>query len=87
LHKQDVKVRVGIKETEYPVPVCYCFGWTQERIFEQIRQMGYSTAVQEIGAKIKADECACDKKNPSGRCCLGNVHKVVKIGMELYRIS
>ncbi len=36
LHKQDVKARVGIKETENPVPVCYCFGWTQEKIFDQI---------------------------------------------------
>ncbi len=87
LHKEDVKVRVGIKETENPIPVCYCFGWTQERIFEQIKQLGYSTAVKEIGAKVKAKECACDIKNPSGRCCLGNVYNVVKRGMELYRIS
>ena len=87
LHKQDVKVRVGIKETENPVPVCYCFGWTQERIFEQIRQLGYSTAVREIGAKIKADECACDKNNPSGRCCLGEVNKTVKRIQEIYGIK
>ncbi|MCX9013339.1 MAG: hypothetical protein OIN89_00835 [Candidatus Methanoperedens sp.] len=86
LHKQDVKARVGIKETESPVPVCYCFGWTQERIFEEIKQHGKSTAVQEIGAKIKAGECECEIKNPSGRCCLGNVNKVVKKGKELYRV-
>ncbi len=65
-------------------PLDYCFGWTPERIFEQIRQSGHSTAVQEISAKVKARECACDIKNPSGRCCLGNVNKVVKKGMELY---
>lgn len=87
LHKQDIKVRVGIRETENPVPVCYCFEWTNERIFEQIRQLGYSTAVKEIGAKIKSAECVCDKKNPSGRCCLDNVYKVVKNGMELYSVS
>ena len=87
LHKQEVKVKVGIKETENPVPVCYCFGWTKERIFEQIRQLGYSTAVKEIGAKIKADECDCDKKNPSGRCCLGEVNKTVKRGQEIYGIK
>lgn len=28
LDKADVAVRVGIKETEDPIPVCYCFGWT-----------------------------------------------------------
>lgn len=84
LHKEDVKVRVGIKETESPIPVCYCFGWTQERIFEQIEQQGNNTAVQEISAKVKAGECECEIKNPSGRCCLGYVNKMVKKGLELY---
>ncbi len=84
LHKEDVKVRVGIKETESPIPVCYCFGWTQERIFEQIKQQGNSTAVKEISARVKAGECECEIKNPSGRCCLGDVNKVVKRGLELY---
>ncbi len=87
LYKENVNVRVGIKETESPIPVCYCFGWMHERIFEQIKQLGYSTAVQEINAKVKAGECKCEIKNPSGRCCLGNVYKVVKRGMELYGIK
>ncbi len=84
LHKEDVKARVGIKETESSIPVCYCFGWTQERIFEQIKQLGYTTAVKEISAKVKSGECKCEIKNPSGRCCLGDINKVVKKGMELY---
>ncbi len=83
-HKEDVKVRVGIKETEDPIPVCYCFGWTREKIFEQIKQLGHSTAIQEISAKVKAKECACEINNPSGRCCLGEVNKMIKKGMELY---
>lgn len=84
MHKKDIKVRVGIKETENPIPVCYCFGWTSERIFNQIKQLGYSTAVQEISDKVKAGECVCEIKNPSGRCCLGEVNKTVKRGIELY---
>jgi len=84
LQKEDIKVRVGIKEKEGPIPVCYCFGWTQERIFNQIKQKGYTTALQEINAKVKAGECACEIKNPSGRCCPGEVSKVVKKGIALY---
>ncbi len=82
--KEDVRVRVGIKETEDPIPVCYCFGWTREKIFNQIKEQGFSTAIQEISAKVKAGECACEINNPSGRCCLGEVNKVVKKGMEIY---
>ena len=26
--KQDLSVRVGLKEAEDPIPVCYCFGFT-----------------------------------------------------------
>ena len=84
LHKGDIKVMVGIKETEPPIHVCYCFNWTQEMIFSQIMQLGYSTAPQEITAKIKAGECACEINNPSGRCCLGAVNKTIKRGIELY---
>lgn len=83
-HKEDVKVRVGIKETEDPIPVCYCFSWTQAKILDQIRQQGSTTVVQEISAKVKAGKCACEIKNPSGRCCLGEVNKLVKRGIELY---
>lgn len=84
LHKEDVKVRIGIKETESPIPICYCFGWTQEKIFEQIKRQGKSTPVREISARVKSGECECEKKNPSGRCCLGEVNKVVKKGLEVY---
>jgi len=84
LHKKDVKVRVGIKETEDPIRVCYCFGWTREKIFDQIKQQGYSTAAQEISAKMKAGECGCETNNPSGSCCLSEVNKVIREGTELY---
>ena len=87
LHKEDVKTRVGLKETYDPIPVCYCFGWTREKIFNQIKQQGFSTAVQEISAKVKAGECACDIYNPSGKCCLGEVSKVVKRGMKVFQIE
>lgn len=84
LYKEDVKIRIGIKEIENPIPVCYCFGWTQDKIFAQIKQQGFSSAIQEISAKVKAGECACEINNPSGRCCLGEVNKVIKKGLEFY---
>ena len=78
LDKADVSVRVGIKETDDPIPICYCFGWTRKKILDQLKRQGFSTAVQEISAKVKAGECACEVNNPAGRCCLGEVSKLVK---------
>ena len=80
-HKKDVRVRVGIKETSDPIPICYCFGFTREKIFDEIRATGKSTAAAYITNKVKSGECACEIKNPSGRCCLGEVNKAIKEGM------
>jgi len=75
--KDDLSVRVGIKETEPPVPICYCFGHTVESARQEILETGRSTVVARIKNEIKAGNCACEVKNPSGQCCLGEVTKAV----------
>ena len=82
--KKDLRVRVGIKETEDPIPICYCFDYTRERIFDEIRTTGESTALSFITDKVKSGECACEIKNPCGRCCLGGVKQTIKEGKSLY---
>lgn len=81
-HEKDLKVRVGIKETEDPVPLCYCIGWDRKRIRDEIKATGKSTAVVSITKEVKAGNCFCERSNPQGTCCLGNVSKAVKEGMK-----
>lgn len=76
--KADLRVRVGLKETEPPIPVCYCFGHTLESVADEIQRTGRSTVVERIKAEVKAGNCACEVKNPEGSCCLGNVGQAVK---------
>ena len=78
LEKKDVRVRVGLKEIEDPVPVCYCFGFTEAMVREEIRETGRCTIPERITAEIKAGRCACEIRNPQGSCCLGNVNAAVK---------
>src|SRR5579863_8353889 len=40
LTKADVRVRVGLKETDDPVLVCYCFGFTEAMANEEISFSG-----------------------------------------------
>lgn len=80
-HKSDLSVRVGQKEVDDPVTVCYCFGHTRQSVCEEIRKTGKSTVQADITAKVKAGLCSCETKNPQGSCCLGNVGKAVKAGM------
>jgi len=76
--KEDLKVRVGFKEKEDPVPVCYCFEHTKAEIEEDFRKHGRSNIEESIRAEIKAGTCSCEFKNPTGKCCLGDVADVVK---------
>lgn len=82
LRKADVRVRVGLKETEDPVPICYCFGFTEAMAVEEIRATGKSTLLQRITAEVKAGNCACEIRNPQGSCCLGHVQAAVKKAMK-----
>ncbi len=77
-HKADLEVRVGLKETDDPISLCYCFGHTRASVSEEIERTGNTSAPASITAHIKAGRCGCDVNNPSGACCLGEVNKAVK---------
>lgn len=82
--KDDLRVRVGIKETESPIPICYCFGHTAESAREEILITGQSTVAASITAEVQAGNCSCEVKNPSGKCCLGDVNRAIRqIQIEL----
>lgn len=78
LKKEQVRVRVGLKETEDPIPLCYCFDVTERMIREEIQRTGRSTAATRIRAEVKAGTCRCEVENPSGRCCLGEIRQAEK---------
>ena len=75
--KQDARVRVGLKETRDPIPLCYCFGFDRADVEREIAGTGGCTIPERISAEIRAGRCACEIKNPSGQCCLGEVRAAV----------
>lgn len=85
--RSDLLVRVGTKETEDPIPVCYCFGFTRQDIWDEIQRTGKSTAAEQITVEVKAGNCACEVKNPSGKCCLGNVARSVQDGLKVLQTN
>lgn len=77
IDKAHVRTRVGVKETEEPIPICYCFEFTAAQIAEDVREHGHSTIRDYIQEQVRAGRCRCETTNPSGRCCLGNVGRVL----------
>lgn len=76
--KSDLKVRVGIKEQEDPIPVCYCFDYTRADISRSIQEFGKTQIPERIKAEVQAGFCACEVKNPSGTCCLGDIARAIQ---------
>ena len=76
--KAQLKVRVGIKETEAPRPLCYCFGHSLESLQAEWETTGRLDSVDAIRAAVKEGRCQCDRLNPSGACCLGDVMKAAQ---------
>lgn len=74
----DLRVRVGLKQTGGEIPLCYCFGFNESDIREEIMKKGQTFIPERIGTLIKQKMCECASRNPSGACCLGEVRKVVK---------
>lgn len=69
----DLKVQVFQKDNGHDVFVCYCFGWSRQRLQQELIATGHSTAIASITAHIQAKRCGCDVNNPQGSCCLKNV--------------
>lgn len=75
--KDRLSVRIGLKETEAPRTVCYCFDHTVESLAEEFEAKGSVSAVIEVMAKVRAGECRCEELNPSGACCLPELRRAV----------
>jgi Zinc binding domain len=71
-YREDtLKVPVYQKNEAQDVPVCYCFGWTRERL-TQAAKVGVHP-IDHIRQQVQSNRCGCEFNNPQGACCLGNV--------------
>ena len=81
--KDQLSIRVGIKERLDPIPVCYCFDFDRASIRDDIRRSGTTDIQRVITARVRAGECHCEGSNPSGGCCLGEVSRQIRLAQDL----
>lgn len=77
----QIRVFVGSKQKGPEKQLCYCFDYAAKDINYEIENTGKSSAAEDITAKVQAKLCACEIKNPAGRCCLGQVRLAIKEGL------
>ena len=76
---EDVRELITAKVSGDVRPVCYCFGFTEGFIRQEIEQTGKSTVPTQVTQFIKEKLCVCEVRNPAGACCLGEINRTVKI--------
>ncbi len=71
----DLRIRVGLKVNDDPIPLCYCFGFNENHIRDEFDRTGSISIVEKVSRLIREGLCACEARNPSGVCCLGELNK------------
>lgn len=74
IERDALRVPVHQKDGGGDVPLCYCFGYTRERLARE-----GESAVAFVSGEVKAGRCACEVENPSGRCCLGDLRRFLRV--------
>ncbi len=65
----DMRSPVGIKDKSEQAMICYCFGITRNDALRQPETKDF------VVTQTRAKQCACEVRNPSGKCCLKDFPK------------
>jgi hypothetical protein len=82
LELEDVATDIGCKTMSVTELVCYCFTHAAPAITADALAHGRSRVRAAIAAEVRAGNCACEVRNPSGRCCLAEVSAVARAALE-----
>ncbi|NKB89254.1 MAG: hypothetical protein GKS06_13635 [Acidobacteria bacterium] len=69
-----LNVEPGFKNPSGDALLCYCFDKRRRDIENELRTSRDSAIAAEIRTAISAQACACEVRNPTGKCCLGAVN-------------
>lgn len=78
VRKRQTVLPVTIKDQGDQVHVCYCFNFKRGDIRRDLVEKSKTEIPEEIKKGVKEGRCDCERKNPQGACCLGNVAATIK---------
>ncbi len=76
--RDAVRVPIFQKESAEDRLVCYCFDHSVRDVRAATRADATNAIVEEIMQACRRGLDRCEKTNPQGRCCLGNVRALLR---------
>lgn len=70
-------VEPGFKAGQKNPTVCYCFNVRESDLCGDCPEQR-NAVLQMIQDRIREQSCACEVRNPTGKCCLGEVKRLVR---------
>ncbi len=58
--------------------LCYCFCFSEDDLQNAINQKQENDFIKEINNQIRSLGCNCEKLNPSGKCCIPTIKKLIE---------
>jgi hypothetical protein len=55
--------------------LCFCFDHRERELVSAVAAGDGHRVGASIEARVKAGDCACELRNPTGRCCLPEVRR------------
>lgn len=88
VQKGETLLPVTQKDPGDDVHICYCFGIKRSDLRGQLAAGGSTDIPERIRRGISAVGCSCEKLNPGGACCLGEIAaEIQEIKEQLRRAS
>jgi len=88
LHKDELRIIVGVKAAGPSSPVCYCLRVTEGRVIQEVATKRCCLTLDEVAAVTGALlGKACHIVNSSGRCCGPEVKAAVLKGLRVAGFS
>lgn len=70
---RELRTEPGFKASATGL-VCYCF----LRRREELTTPGGAAIFENVKRRVKAGDCACEVRNPSGKCCLRDLWQALQ---------
>ena len=81
LRSADMRTVPGFKRGSDGL-VCYCFLHTRDGIQGEVLETGRRSTFESISRQVKAKNCACEVRNPTGKCCLREIRQISDEAMK-----